>query len=132
MGGVLVLDDDEDLLATLCELIHLLTGRHCVAARSLAELVALGDAALVCGDAILDINLGPSQPSGLEAFAWLKQKSYGGRIRFLTGHARSHPMVARAGTLDGVEVHQKPLETLELRRMLGAAPSPPSSTPVQP
>ena len=119
-GGVLLLDDDDDMLSTMSDLVQLLTNRPCVTAHSLAELIARRDDALHCSDAILDINLGPAQPSGLEAFAWLKENRFVGNVIFLTGHARSHPLVARAGALDGVQVYQKPIETDELCRLLGA------------
>lgn len=118
--GVLLLDDDDDMLSTISDLVRLLTQRPCVTAHSVAELIAHADDALRCSDAILDINLGPAQPSGLEAFAWLKEHHFAGRIAFLTGHAHSHPLVARAGAIDGVVVYQKPIDTDELCRLLGA------------
>ena len=121
-GGVLLLDDDDDMLSTISELVRLLTQRPCVTAHSLRELIARRDEALRCSNAILDINLGPAQPSGLEAYAWLKEHRFAGTVIFLTGHARSHPLVARAGALDGVQVYQKPIETDELLRLLGAQP----------
>lgn len=123
LGGVLLLDDDDDLLATLGELITLMTGRRCVLAHSLDEIVARRADALACGDAILDINLGRGKPSGVDVYAWLRQEGFAGRIFFLTGHARSHPVVARARALDGVEVHQKPIDSDELRRMLEYVPA---------
>lgn len=123
-GGVLLLDDDDDMLATIGDLVRLLTRRPCVTAHSLAELIARRDDALACDDAILDINLGPSEPSGLDAYAWLKEQRFAGHVIFLTGHARSHPMVARARAIDGIEVFQKPIETHELCRLLGATPPP--------
>jgi len=122
LEGVLLLDDDDDMLATVGELVQLVTGRPCVTAHSLAELVTKREAALACTDAVIDINLGPAQPSGLDVHAWLKKEHYAGRIIFLTGHAYSHPLVARARALDGVEVYQKPLETDELCRILGMPP----------
>jgi FixJ family two-component response regulator len=122
-GGVLLLDDDDDLLATLGELVTLLTGRACVSTRSFEELLACRDDALACTDAILDINLGRGKPSGLDVYTWLKEQRFAGRIFFLTGHARSHPLVARARTLEGVHVLQKPIETEELCRVLDGASS---------
>jgi len=131
-GGVIVLDDDDDLLTTMSELVQLVTGRPCVAAHSLAELEARRDEVLACDDAILDINLGPKQPSGLDAYTWLKQQRFGGRIVFLTGHARSHPLVARAARLDGVFVYQKPIDTDDLLRILGERPVDEMPPAVQP
>jgi ActR/RegA family two-component response regulator len=124
LGGVLLLDDDDDLLATLGELITLMTGRRCVQAHSLEEIIAQRADALACGDAILDINLGRGRASGLDVYAWLRQQHFGGRIFFLTGHARSHPLVVRARALDGVEVHQKPIGSDELRGMLEGVRAP--------
>jgi FixJ family two-component response regulator len=123
-GCVLLLDDDDDMLVTLAELVQVLTRRVCVPTHSFAEVVARKDQILGCGHAILDINLGAGQPSGLEVHAWLRQKKFKGQIIFLTGHARSHPMVARARALEGVEVYQKPVEATELCRILGAPPPP--------
>jgi FixJ family two-component response regulator len=121
-GGVVLLDDDEDLRAALGDLVQHLTNLPCLTLCNVAELVAHRDEVLGSGLAILDINLGPGQPSGLDAHAWLAKEGFRGRVAFLTGHARSHPLVARAATLGGVEVLQKPIGMAELRRLL-ALPS---------
>lgn len=118
--AVLLLDDDDDLLDAVGDLVRLISGAECLRLRSFAELVAQREAALACERAILDINLGPSQQSGLDAYAWLKEQRFGGNIAFLTGHARSHPLVARAAALPGVTVHAKPIDVEELRQMLAA------------
>jgi len=117
--AVLLLDDDDDLLDAVSDLVRLISGAECLRLRSFDELKAQREAALGCDRAIIDINLGPSQPSGLDAYHWLEQQQYGGTIAFLTGHARSHPLVARAAALEGVTVHQKPIDVEELREMLG-------------
>jgi FixJ family two-component response regulator len=119
-AGVLLLDDDDDLREALGDLVPLLTGQRCLALASLAELIAHRDEVMACSLAILDINLGPGQPSGLDAYAWLTSERFGGRVTFLTGHARSHPLVARAATLGGARVYQKPIDIHELRELLGA------------
>ncbi len=118
-GGVLLLEDDEDLLDTLGELVQRLTDRSCLAVRSFGDLVQRRAEALGCELAILDINLGSGRHSGLDAYEWLKQQGFTGRIAFLTGHARSHPLVARACALDRAAVYQKPIGMTELRRLLG-------------
>ncbi len=118
---VLLLEDDEDLRDALAELVTRLGGRGCLPLGSVAELVEHRDEALACGLAILDINLGAGQPSGLDAHAWLQAQRFAGRTAFLTAHARSHPLVARAASLAGARVYGKPITTLELRQILDGA-----------
>jgi FixJ family two-component response regulator len=110
--SILVLDDDDDLRIILCELFS----SHdaiCWGVGSVAEMIALGDRLQSCTLAILDVNLGPGRPSGLDAYEWLVAHSFPGRIVFLTAHARSHPVVARAYSL-GVQVFEKPIPAAEL------------------
>ncbi len=117
-GMVLLLDDDQDLLDSLEDLIGIIDGRRCLGLRSLAELMAHRERALTCDLAIVDINLGPGQPSGLDAYAWLRAEHFAGRIVFLTGHAQGHPMVQRACTLEGAQAFRKPLHLDHLRALL--------------
>src|SRR5437899_7153024 len=109
MAAVLLLDDDDDLLGALQEGIHDEGGWDCVAAHNLAELTELEGYLLDCRLAILDINLGPGLPSGVDAYHWLRKKRFAGRVVFLTGHARSHPLVVEAERVQGATVRQKPL-----------------------
>ena len=75
-------------------------------------------AALACTLGILDVNLGSNQPSGLDAFAWLRAERYPGRIAFLTGHAMTHPLVERARQMGEAVVLPKPLEISKLLALL--------------
>jgi DNA-binding NtrC family response regulator len=125
--SVLLLDDDDDLLDAVSDLIRLLSGATCVRARSFSEVVEQRDEALACEHAVLDINLGPAQPSGLDVYRWLTEHRFAGSVAFLTGHARSHPLVARAVAIEGVTVYQKPIGVDELRQIL-AVPSARMST----
>ncbi len=115
---VLLLDDDDDLLASLAELIELACRRESLSAHSLDELRHQRRAALGCKLAILDINLGSDQPSGIDAYLWLKQQGFAERAVFLTGHAASHHLVVEAHRLAGVEVLQKPIELSQLRALV--------------
>jgi FixJ family two-component response regulator len=78
-------------------------------AHSVAELMAMGDAALASEVAIMDINLGPSAPSGIDALRWLVEQNYTGRVVFLTGHAVGYPLVEEARRMRGVQVVSKPI-----------------------
>jgi ActR/RegA family two-component response regulator len=83
------------------------------------ELTAHGDAALSCSLAILDINLGAGQPSGLDALNWLNERRFSGRTVFLTGHARTFPLVEEARRQHGdIEVLSKPVSSAELLALL--------------
>jgi FixJ family two-component response regulator len=115
--AVFFLEDNEDLRATVADLLSLF-GREVVLAKSYAEMVEKGDRVLGCGLAILDINLGPDSPSGIEAYRWLRNKGFAGRIVFLTGHARSHPEVAEAHQIGEALVLEKPIALQRLKRLL--------------
>jgi FixJ family two-component response regulator len=119
--SVVILDDDDDMRETLCELFRS-EGATCHSVGSLEALIALGARGLRCDLAILDFNLGVGRPSGVDAYRWLKERSFPGRIVFLTGHARSYPGVAEAYA-SGVKVLEKPTSTAELLGLLdgGAA-----------
>ncbi len=119
---ILILEDDEDVREMLT-LSYETVGEHCVTAGSLRELEQRGDEALGCRLAILDINLGSGQPSGIDAYAWLCEHHFGGRIAFLTGHARSHPLVAEALQL-GACVYEKPISVDDLVALAGAGAGP--------
>jgi FixJ family two-component response regulator len=69
----------------------------------------VADAALGCAVALLDVNLGARQPSGLDAYRWLRDHEYRGRVCFLTGHARSHPLVGQALAMGGAHLVEKPI-----------------------
>ncbi len=106
--GVLLVEDSDDLRESLADLFRL-AGAGCVAVASLADVEARAAEALACGLAVLDINLGPGTPSGIAVHRWLRERRFAGRIVFLTGHARTHPLVVEALHLDGVRVLDKPL-----------------------
>src|SRR4051812_21190276 len=112
MNAVL-LDDDEDLLESLADVLSA-AGCQCLLARSLSELERLGPRALAADVAVLDINLGPARPSGIDAYEWLLGHGFHGRIMFLTGHGSAHPLVARAHRLREAIVLQKPLGATRL------------------
>jgi DNA-binding NtrC family response regulator len=118
VGKVLLIEDDPDQLEMLAMALSLVCGRECVRARSYAELTGLADAALGCAIALLDVNLGARQPSGLDAYRWLRNHEYRGRVCFLTGHARSHPLVAQALAMGDACLVEKPIGTERLCELI--------------
>jgi FixJ family two-component response regulator len=117
-SDVLFLDDDEDLRTTFTDLVRTVFARECHGCSSENDMIALGDQALHCGVAILDINLGPQVPSGIDAYGWLRRHGFDGRIVFLTGHAASHPLVVEASRLGDAEVVGKPVSLDALTSLL--------------
>ena len=107
---VLIVEDNDDLRESFVELVTAVLDHRCVGVASYKELVALGNKVLECDAAVLDINLGPSQPSGIDAYEWLRHTGYTGRIVFLTGHASTNPLVIRAQTLGDAEIFSKPID----------------------
>ncbi len=116
---VLLLEDDADQLEMLGMALSIIYDRESVQARSYEELTQLADAAIACEVALLDINLGSRQPSGLDAYRWLREHGYRGRIYFLTGHARSHPLVAQALAMGDAELLEKPIASDRLNSLFG-------------
>lgn len=118
-GKVLLLEDDADQLEMLAMALSLICGRECVRARSYADLTSLADEALGCAVALLDVNLGAHQPSGLDAYLWLRDHQYRGRVCFLTGHAHSHPLVMRALATGDARLVEKPIGSDCLCELVG-------------
>jgi DNA-binding response OmpR family regulator len=116
-----LLDDDPDYLDSFAEMIVFLSGRAVLKACCVSELAELGDRALACSLAILDINLGLGQPSGIDALEWLRSRSFLGRIIFLTAHAPGLPIIEHSHT-QSVPVLSKPLSIDELRALLSGCP----------
>ena len=113
MRRILIVEDDADLALLLSELLTGSGAETCVA-HSLREVQAEATAALECDLAIIDVNLGPYQPTGVDVASWLRSRSFQGQVVFLTGHARTHPMVAEAAAVPGSRVLAKPIAAEEL------------------
>ncbi len=109
-GKVLIVDDSSDLRESLGELVDVFMSAASLKVAGLEEIRRHEQEALSCDYAILDINLGAHQPSGLDVYRWLKNHNYQGRMLFLTGHATDHPLVTEARRLGGVPVCEKPFD----------------------
>jgi len=115
---VLYVEDNDDLRELVVELVSVVLKRRCVGVGSYEELAALGEEALGASVAILDINLGPDRRSGIDAYTWLRDHGFKGRIVFLTGHASTHPLVVEAQRIGGAEIFSKPIEPDRLRAIV--------------
>lgn len=107
--SVLVLDDCEDLLEVSKFFIEDVCNCRAITASSLAAIKEHGVNAIGCDLALLDINLGPHEPNGLDVYHWLRANGFKGAIYFLTGHARTFPLVAEAERLGDAKILTKPL-----------------------
>ena len=120
LDAVLFVDDDEDLREVMQDILVRIGVQRVFTAGSLRDVQRMRDDALACQVAIIDINLGPSQPSGVGVFEWLEREGYAGRIVFLTGHASNDPRVREAASVAGSVIAAKPLTVSELQKLLGA------------
>jgi FixJ family two-component response regulator len=119
MGGrVLLLDDDPDLRFAVCEVVELMSDRHCLAVATFDDMVAAEEDVLACSVALLDVNLGAGQPTGIDAYRWLVSHGFPGRLYFFTGHARLHPLLAEIEKLGAVQVLAKPLDIDRLMEVI--------------
>jgi DNA-binding response OmpR family regulator len=113
---VLVVDDDADLREML-DVVFSRAGVRTVSAASLAGVRALGDELSKVEVAIIDVNLGLNQPSGVEVATWLRAQGYHPRVVFITGHAPNHPLVIAAAG-EGGTVLEKPFPTRRLLELV--------------
>ncbi len=120
-GSVMILDDDDDLRETLAEMFQIMCGVDAVVAPDVAGMIAVGNEVLDCQIAFIDVNLGAGQPSGIDAYHWLIDHEFHGRIVFLTGHARLQAQVEEAVTTGVAEVVQKPASAKTLCELVAKA-----------
>jgi DNA-binding NtrC family response regulator len=114
---VLIVDDDEDLRETLGDVLASLDTCS-VKAGSLRDVERQGIEVANCFLALLDINLGPNEPSGLDVCAWLIAHDFAGHIIFMTGHAAGYPLVNDARAMRGVAILQKPIDLRVIEGMI--------------
>ena len=109
---VVLVDDNRSVLDALGEFLQMAAGVECLRFQGLKQLVDREIDVLNRGvvAAILDINLGQNQPSGIDVYHWLRNHDFPGKIAFLTAHAKDHPLVVQAGLIGGVKVFTKPMD----------------------
>ena len=123
MKTVLFVDDSRDILEVVEAMCQSLPEVECVCVASMSAVQERAAHVLRTSLAILDVNLGPGEPSGVEIYRWLKGKNYRGKIVFLSGHARTDPQVKEAARISGVDFYQKPLAFEQIEALiLGSHP----------
>lgn len=106
---IIFLDDSEDLRDLMSLLFASELGEECTCFNSLMEFENHRNDVLRAKVVILDINLGPNVPDGVDAFHWLVQQGFKGKVFFFTGHARTNPQVALAER-SGATILEKPIQ----------------------
>jgi len=120
---VVFLDDSIELISVFNRLLQRQLGLQCQGYTRLSQLEVRTMDVMSSKLAILDVNLGPGEPNGIDAMHWLLDHGYQGKIVFLTGHAQSNPMVRQALN-SGIEVLEKPLRAPDLLDLVKSATSP--------
>jgi response regulator of citrate/malate metabolism len=118
MRRIIILDDDDDLRQLLTELAADIGCICGVCAASVGDLQSHAAEALSCDLALLDVNLGPGVPSGVDAYGWLRAQGYRGEVVFFTGHARSYPLLTEALAAPNVSLLVKPVDCERLEALL--------------
>ena len=118
MRTVLFVDDSSDLCQVMELMCQSLPDVECVCVTSMSAALERAAQVLQTALAILDVNLGNGEPSGVEIYHWLKRQNYRGKIVFLSGHARTDPLVEDAAKISGVDFFQKPLGFDQLETLI--------------
>jgi DNA-binding NtrC family response regulator len=105
---IVFLDDNEDLRELLPAFLETTLGVECLTFANVIDFENHSAQVLNAKVAILDINLGPNVPDGVDAFNWLMARGFRGKILFFTGHARANPQVALAEQ-EGARILEKPI-----------------------
>ena len=119
---VLILDDDYDLRTTLADMLHMVCDADCVKIADVPEMIAAADKVLDCDVAFIDVNLGNNKPSGIDAYHWLRDHGYSGRIVFLTGHARMQTVVDELDRSGSAQFVPKPASLRTLCGIVEGSP----------
>jgi DNA-binding NtrC family response regulator len=115
---VLFLDDDDDLREIVVQMLEDL-GVACDAVATVEQMRAtMARSGGAVDVAVLDVNLGGGHESGVDAYHWLRENGFSGRVAFLTGHGRTHPLVSEALRIGDATVRDKPITMRAFRELL--------------
>jgi FixJ family two-component response regulator len=106
---ILILEDDPDLTTTYEKIITILGEGIPIIAHSFDELLDKESEVLSTDVALLDVSLGSYHKSGLDAHEWLINHGYNKPVFFVTGHAKSHPLVWQACNEGRAQILTKPI-----------------------
>ena len=113
LARIVFLDDNDDLRELMSLLLAATLGEECRCFDNVMEFQNHLDEILRATVVILDINLGRNTPDGVDAFHWLRERGFRGKVLFFTGHARTNPQLRSAET-KGATILEKPLNPEKL------------------
>jgi DNA-binding NtrC family response regulator len=113
------LEDNEDLRVLISRLLKSKLDLDTVCVSSIHDLIEHFEEVLASDLVILDINLG-TEENGMDAYKWLRDQGFKGKVFFLTGYGETNPIVSMAQK-QGVDVYQKPIETRQLVNLVSNA-----------
>lgn len=122
MKTVFFLDDSQELLEVMKVFAESSCACQAISASSFDEMFSMEEAILKCDLAFLDLNLGSHQPSGVQAYRWMRSLGYNKPVYFLTGHAVDSEESREALIFDEAKVLRKPVPAQDLIQIIGSLP----------
>ena len=117
---VLIVDDDVDLCALFKIMVNSLGDAECQSASSLNDVIRLLGARSAPYDlVVLDMNLGPGKPNGIDVLHWIKSNRPCRKIVFMTGHAGSYLAMSDIAHLQDIPILSKPVPSDKLVHLIG-------------
>lgn len=120
MQSIFFLDDSEELLEVMKVFATVACERKAITCSTFDSMYDSAADILNTAVAFIDVNLGSHQPSGVEAYRWLRSQGYNKPIFFLTGHGKFSEEAKGASEFEEVHILQKPIAAQDLRNLIRA------------
>lgn len=123
MKKILLLEDNIELCKLLKRMFTGFGVTEVSVFHSYSEVTSLAKEELVFDIAVLDVNLGLGEKTGIDAFDWLIENDFKGKVIFLTGHASSYGMLPKLTDRPNVFLLDKPSEIAKIRSYIMEQPA---------
>lgn len=121
MRSIFFLDDSEEYLDVMKVFVQAACNCEAITCSNIESMQNQIEEILKSEMAFLDINLGLNQPSGIQAYRWLKSQGYNKPVYFLTGHAKDSDEAKQAAIFEDARVLQKPIPPQDFRALIESA-----------
>ncbi|MCM2353578.1 MAG: response regulator [Pseudobdellovibrio sp.] len=122
MRSIFFLDDSEEYLDVMKVFVQAACNFEAITCSNIESMQNQIEEILKSEMAFLDINLGLNQPSGIQAYRWLKSQGYNKPVFFLTGHAKDSDEAREAAIFEDARVLQKPIPPQDFRALIESTP----------